>query len=220
MDRTQFTFYESFYKALSRIRSGEERAFAYDAICAYALYGTEPDMDALPDAAAIAFELIRPNLDSSRRKANSGKSGGSGKQTGSKPEANEKQTVSKPEASPGKTGSKKEKEDKKEDKKEGEIEKEYECTPQIPPKGTRFTKPSLEDVIGYCQERGGKVDPYRFYDYYEANGWRVGKNPMKDWRAAVRNWERQESGPPKQEKRDTGFRTSNPFLEMLEEEYG
>lgn len=105
--------------------------------------------------------------------------------------------------------------------KEKEKEKAKDiCTPQSPPKGARFTKPSLEDVIGYCQERGGKVDPYRFYDYYEANGWRVGKNPMKDWRAAVRNWERQESGPPKQEKRDTGFRTSNPFLEMLEEEYG
>ena len=39
-------------------------------------------------------------------------------------------------------------------------------------------------------ERGNDVDPERFVDFYEAKGWMVGKNKMKDWRAAVRNWER------------------------------
>lgn len=56
---------------------------------------------------------------------------------------------------------------------------------------TRFQKPSLEEVKAYCAERKNTVDPVRFLDYYEANGWRVGKNPMKDWKAAVRTWERQ-----------------------------
>ena len=50
--------------------------------------------------------------------------------------------------------------------------------------------PTLEEVKAYCSERGNKVDPERFIDYYTANGWRVGKNPMKDWKAAVRTWER------------------------------
>jgi len=54
----------------------------------------------------------------------------------------------------------------------------------------RFTKPTLAEVQAYCAERGNVVDPQKFVDYYEANGWRVGKNPMKDWRAAVRTWER------------------------------
>ena len=54
----------------------------------------------------------------------------------------------------------------------------------------RFEKPSLADVQAYCAERGNTVDAQKFVDYYEANGWRVGKNPMKDWRAAVRTWER------------------------------
>lgn len=53
--------------------------------------------------------------------------------------------------------------------------------------------PTLEDVKAYCQERGNRVDPERFIDYYTANGWKVGKNPMKDWKAAVRTWERSES---------------------------
>ena len=53
--------------------------------------------------------------------------------------------------------------------------------------------PTLEDVKAYCQERGNRVDPERFIDYYTANGWKVGKNPMKDWKAAVRTWERQDT---------------------------
>jgi hypothetical protein len=54
----------------------------------------------------------------------------------------------------------------------------------------RFTPPTLEEVRSYCQERKNNVDAQRFIDYYTANGWMVGKNKMKDWRAAVRNWER------------------------------
>lgn len=114
--RNQFTFYESFYKAISRIKKKADRADAFDAVCAYALYGIEPDLDAIPDSAAMAYIFSKPVLDAGRRKANSGKKGGEAKQTGSKPEANGKQ---------GEPQSKKEnkKENKKEDK----------CPPPIPP---------------------------------------------------------------------------------------
>ena len=54
----------------------------------------------------------------------------------------------------------------------------------------QFTKPTLEEVQAYCLERGKGVDAQKWYDYYSANGWKVGKNPMKDWKAAVRTWER------------------------------
>lgn len=50
--------------------------------------------------------------------------------------------------------------------------------------------PTIEEVKAYCNERNNRVDPERFIDYYTANGWKVGKNPMKDWKAAVRTWER------------------------------
>ena len=54
----------------------------------------------------------------------------------------------------------------------------------------RFTKPALAEVEAYCTERENGIDPAHFVDHYEANGWRVGKTPMRDWRAAVRTWER------------------------------
>lgn len=54
----------------------------------------------------------------------------------------------------------------------------------------RFKPPSREEVQAYIVEKGYKVDAERFIDYYTSNGWRVGKNPMKDWKAAVRTWAR------------------------------
>lgn len=53
----------------------------------------------------------------------------------------------------------------------------------------RFQKPSIEEIEAYCLERKNKVEPKKFLNYYESIGWKVGKNPMKDWKAAVRTWE-------------------------------
>lgn len=57
----------------------------------------------------------------------------------------------------------------------------------------RFTPPTVEDVASYCRERGNAVDAQRFVDFYASKGWKVGSSGMKDWRAAVRNWERQDN---------------------------
>jgi hypothetical protein len=56
-----------------------------------------------------------------------------------------------------------------------------------------FTRPTLGELTAYIEERGGKVNPGQFHDHYRANGWRVGRNPMRDWKSAVRTWERNES---------------------------
>ncbi len=53
----------------------------------------------------------------------------------------------------------------------------------------RFTPPSLDEVKAYCEDRKNNIDPQHFVDYYQANGWKVGRNNMKDWKAAVRRWE-------------------------------
>lgn len=53
-----------------------------------------------------------------------------------------------------------------------------------------FKKPTLEEVQDYCIERNNKVNAEHFIDYYESNGWKVGRNAMKDWKATVRNWEK------------------------------
>lgn len=58
---------------------------------------------------------------------------------------------------------------------------------------SRMTRPSAEDVEAYCQEKGITIDAQAFIDYYTANGWRVGKSPMKSWQAAVRNWARRDA---------------------------
>lgn len=60
--------------------------------------------------------------------------------------------------------------------------------------------PTLEEVTAYCLERGNGIEPQRWYDYYSSNGWKVGKNQMKDWKAAVRTWERNGVDKPKQPK--------------------
>ena len=71
-----------------------------------------------------------------------------------------------------------------------ESEKEENSIPQAETRAKRFTPPTLEEVKAYCAERKNNVDAQRFVDYYTSNGWLVGKNKMKDWRAAVRTWER------------------------------
>lgn len=85
-----------------------------------------------------------------------------------------------------------------------EIEKELEIEKDSSAKSTtkrkRFEKPSISDIKQYCIERNNKVNAEQFFDYYESNGWKVGKNSMKDWKAAVRTWERSEYRKPNSKK--------------------
>lgn len=62
------------------------------------------------------------------------------------------------------------------------------CTPKA--KNGVFVPPTVEEAQAYIAEQGYSVDAERFVDFYTAKGWKIGKNPMKDWRAAVRGWER------------------------------
>lgn len=53
----------------------------------------------------------------------------------------------------------------------------------------RFLAPTVDEIAEYCTERGNGLDPQAIHDHYTANGWKVGKNPMRDWKASVRTWE-------------------------------
>lgn len=55
----------------------------------------------------------------------------------------------------------------------------------------------MDEIQAYCRERGNAVEAQRFFDFYEAKGWRVGSQPMKDWQAAVRTWEGRDSARPR-----------------------
>lgn len=80
---------------------------------------------------------------------------------------------------------------------------------------SRFQPPTLDEVQAYCLERGNNVDAERFIDYYTSNGWKVGKNSMKDWKAAVRTWERSGNTNSAPSTRQTG---GNVFLELAQDE--
>ena len=69
-------------------------------------------------------------------------------------------------------------------------------------KGTKFQKPSIDAIREYCSSRSNHVDAEQFFNFYESKGWVVGKSPMKDWKAAIRTWEKREKEVP-QRKRAT-----------------
>lgn len=79
--------------------------------------------------------------------------------------------------------------------------KEKEKIKENTPKGVkekplaRFSPPTVEEVASYCKERGNSVNAQRFVDFYAAKGWKIGQNPMKDWKAAVRTWEQRDDSP-------------------------
>lgn len=60
-------------------------------------------------------------------------------------------------------------------------------------KRERFSPPSVDEVAAYCKERGNSVNAQTFVDFYAAKGWKVGQNPMKDWKACVRTWEQRDN---------------------------
>ena len=109
-----------------------------------------------------------------------------------------------------------------------EIEKEKEIDKESEIKGVRrsetaqptkrFIKPTLDQVKAYCHERGDKVDPDRFFAYYEANGWSVGKRSMKDWKAAIRYWETDPAKQQQPQRKGNYFQQSEtPPVVMTEE---
>lgn len=182
MERTQFTFYESFFRALSHIRSAESKAEAYDAICRYALYGDEPNIDEISETAAMVFELVKPNLDASRRKAEIGKTGGAKSKTEAKP--------SKTEANGSKP---KQTESKKENKKENKIEIEYKCEPPTPlPKPEKQPKVQFAEHVTMTNDEykrllatHGEADTQRLIEILDNYKGSSGKKYTSDYRAIL-----------------------------------
>lgn len=66
----------------------------------------------------------------------------------------------------------------------------------------RFIKPNMTDLFNYINENNYSVDPEKFLNYYESNGWKVGKANMKDWKAAVRNWNKSNFETEQKEKEE------------------
>lgn len=71
----------------------------------------------------------------------------------------------------------------------GKHEKTQKSDPVKRQKRTVFVPPTVEEVRAYCTERGNNVNPQSFIDFYTSKGWKVGNQPMRDWKACVRTWE-------------------------------
>ena len=108
--------------------------------------------------------------------------------------------------------------------KEIKIEKEINSSASTTTKRKRFEKPTLSEIKEYCIERNNNVDAQHFYDYYESNGWKVGKNSMKNWQAAVRTWEKNSyTSTTKQTKKTNTEQTLDAIYKVMNEsevEYG
>ena len=150
-------------------------------------YFATGELAQLEQLETIVFSSIKADIDDAcadyQRDVANGKKGG-------RPKLMQKE---KPPVTPGKGGlppltqGEGEGEGERDGERDGEVIKADE-----PPSRHRFSPPTIDDVRKYCQEQGYAVEVERFVDYYESNGWMVGKNKMKDWKAAVRNWRRKE----------------------------
>ena len=187
--------------------SREQRGDLFTAIMAYASNTELPNMDGVT---MMAFCFIRSQMDRDRSKyqetiekrREAGKQGGRPKANGSDEKAkkangfSEKQT----EAKKADNVNENDNVDVNVNVNENvdEDEKEKKKGTNVPKEKSRFVPPSVENVTEYCRENDYRyVDANHFVDFYISKNWYVGKNKMKDWKAAVRNWQRQESAKHK-----------------------
>ncbi len=181
----------------------------FRAMLRYALDGTEPQMKSSERA---LWTVARQNID---RETAAYESKVKHLQRG-------RSSVSKTTRSVSEEDKDKEKEKDKDKDKDKDIYIGGE--PPVPPAPKAhiyIQPPSLEEVESYCRERKNRVNPQYFYDYYQSNGWRVGKNPMKDWKAAVRSWEsngmdRERGGGGRELSVDDNFRIAMEMIRQKE----
>lgn len=160
--------------------SDAERGRLFIAVLEYARSGLEPKLDGRE---SILFPVFRATIDRDNKiaktNAQNGALGGRGnKATESETKLNK--------ATESETKPTQEKRHKTQEK---DKDKDYDKDESIKKAPRRFAPPSVEEVESYCRERKNGIDAQRFVDFYASKGWKVGNNPMKDWKAAVRTWE-------------------------------
>ena len=201
MERESFVFYRSFYegiKELPRDIQGE----VLTAIMEYGLNGVTTENQ--KQITKAMFALIKPQLDANNQRFENGKKGGRPKancnqtETETKPKQNRNKTKHEPNVNDNDNVNDNNISFLKKETKSLENENENSESPletlQAPKEQSgggrkRFTIPTPEEVQAYCNERNNGISGQQFCDFYSSKGWRVGSQPMKDWKAAVRTWE-------------------------------
>lgn len=197
MTEAKFTWLPKFTATLERVPE-EQRGALLWALAQYGTHGIEPTFEDW--ALQAVFEGLREDIDNNKSFRGLGKTGGRGNRKAGGDAL--------PQPDEGFAGSEIPvcgNETPVSQIENGGNEKSpsipYQSIPdhtnpnQTKPKGgARFRAPTVEEVRQHCREKGYAFDPEAFVAFYESNGWRVGKNPMKSWKAACVTWQRRE-GP-------------------------
>ena len=163
MKKAYFQYYETFEIVIEKIKDIEEREWLRKVIIQYGLHGTAPESfnsEALEIAWTICKDLIDQQIH--RREVNAANRAGKK----AEPATTEENTAAEPQP---------------EEKPAQEIQPEN-------PKRKNFVKPTVEEIAAYCKEKNYNINAQQFFNYYESNGWKIGRNAMKSWQAAVQNW--------------------------------
>jgi hypothetical protein len=206
--RESTVFYRSFYEAIKEL-DADTQAQVYSAIFEYALNFTEVE---LKGVAKTVFTLIKPQLDANQKRYENGNKP-KVKQVISKQEAKPKQDISKVEANVNVNDN---------------VNENVNVNANV--SRSRFRAPTYDEILNFMKERNslagnvwndGKVvtEAKAFFNHYESNGWMVGKNKMKNWEAAVRNWMNNNSKFENQKPNQNEREKRNNDLEQFRKQY-
>ena len=182
-----FVFYPTFLTSIEAIKNAAMRLAMFEAVANYGVYGTLPDFtDTDPNGLLDGMFLqIRFSIDESKAKRSTNRENGS---RGGAPKGN-KNACKNNRKLPNSIEIKQNNPNVNVNDNVNVISSNEDKAKSV----SRFVAPTLDDIQDYCKERGFNVDAASIYDHYTANGWVQGKNkPIKDWKAAVRQWARRE----------------------------
>ena len=193
-----FQHYENYFECSEHASNPEH--FNY-AIVKFFHRGIEPEFDNEMDK--FLWKMIRPSIACSRRQSDRGQ----GAPLGSRNNPNGRRGITNPRTNPRTNPQTKQIEIEKEIE-DSLFMEDAEAGASTPQHTKKFVKPTLREVQQYCASRHNSIDAAKFIDHYDSVGWKIGKAAMKDWKAAVRNWERNQQDnnpgqptPPRREAR-------------------
>lgn len=163
MKKAYFQYYETFEIVIEKIKDIEEREWLRKVIIQYGLHGTAPE-SFNSEALEIAWTICKDLIDQQHHRREVNAANRAGKKA--EPATNEENSAIEPQS---------------EEKPAQEIQPEKQ-------KQKNFVKPTVEEIAAHCKEKNYNINAQQFYNYYESNGWKVGRNAMKSWQAAVQNW--------------------------------
>ena len=172
MKKAYFQYYETFETIIEKIKDIEEREWLRKVIINYGLHGLEPDTF-FSEALEIAWTICKDLIDQQHHRREVNAANRAGKKA--EPATNKENLAAEPQP---------------EEKPAQEIQPEK-------PKRKNFVKPTVEEIEAFCKEKKYNVNAQQFFNYYESNGWKIGRNAMKSWQAAVQNWNTREKATNK-----------------------